>query len=128
MRIAACQLNSQDDRKANLENAYALLERAAAQGADLAVLPEYADYLCRSSGLPEPEAPDGEFGQCFARAAKELTMGVLAGSFHESGPGDGRTYNASLLFDRAGNLATYYRKIHLYDVEIPGRVSYHESS
>jgi predicted amidohydrolase len=127
MRIAACQVNSQDDRKVNLEAAYSLLERAAAQGADLAVLPEYVDYLGRSAGLPQPEPADGEFGQFFADAARRLNMWVLAGSFHEAGPGDGRTYNTSLLFDRAGNLATSYRKIHLYDVEIPGRVSYHES-
>src|SRR5213078_2733120 len=49
-------------------------------------------------------------------------------SYHEAGPGDGRTYNTSLLFDRSGRLATTYRKMHLYDVEIPGRVSYRESS
>jgi predicted amidohydrolase len=127
MRIAACQLNARDDRKANLETARALLEQAAAQGADLAVLPEYVDYLGHASGLGEPEAVDGEFGQFFANAARELGIWVLAGSFHEAGPGDGRTYNTSLLFDRAGRLATSYRKMHLYDVEIPGRVSYHES-
>jgi predicted amidohydrolase len=38
-----------------------------------------------------------------------------------------RTYNTSLVFDRDGELAATYRKIHLYDVEIPGRVSYQES-
>src|SRR5690606_5934213 len=48
------------------------------------------------------------------------------GSFHEVGPGD-RTYNTALVFDRTGTLAATYRKIHLYDVEIPGRASYHES-
>jgi predicted amidohydrolase len=54
-------------------------------------------------------------------------MWVLAGSFHETGPDAGRTYNTSLVFDRGGELAASYRKIHLYDVEIPGRVSYQES-
>jgi predicted amidohydrolase len=128
MRIAACQLNSRDDRTANLKTARALLEQAAAQGADLAVLPEYVDYLGPGRRMPMPEPPDGEFGQFFAAAARELGMLVLAGSYHESGPGDGRTYNTSLLFDRAGELVAKYRKIHLYDVEIPGRVSYHESA
>jgi len=128
MRIAACQLNSRDDRAANLKTARALLEQAAAQGADLAVLPEYVDYLGPGRGMPAPEPPDGEFGQFFAAAAREFEMWVVAGSYHESGPGDGRTYNTSLLFDREGQLVTSYRKIHLYDVEIPGRVSYHEST
>ena len=127
MRIAACQLNSRDDRATNLDTARKLLEQAAAQGADLAVLPEYVDYLGPGREMPAPEPPDGEFGQFFAATAKELNMWVLAGSYHETGPGDGRTYNTSLLFDRAGQLVTTYRKIHLYDVEIPGKVSYNES-
>jgi predicted amidohydrolase len=54
-------------------------------------------------------------------------MWVHAGSFHEIGPDPTHTYNTSLLFDRDGGLAGVYRKIHLYDVEIPGRVSYLES-
>jgi predicted amidohydrolase len=52
---------------------------------------------------------------------------VHAGSFHEAGPDPRHTYNTSLVFDRTGTLRASYRKIHLYDVEIPGRVSYLES-
>ena len=55
-------------------------------------------------------------------------MWVLAGSFHEAGRTRARTYNTSLVFDRDGALVATYRKIHLYDVEIPGRVSYLESA
>lgn len=128
MRIAACQLNSREDRTSNLGTARRLLDQAAAQGADLAVLPEYVDYLGPGREMPKPEPPDGVFGEFFATAARELKMWVLAGSYHEAGPGDGRTYNTSLLFDRTGALVTHYRKIHLYDVEIPGRVSYAESA
>ena len=128
MRVAVCQLNARDDRAANLKVAHSLLTRAAAQGADFAVLPEYVDYLGRSSGLPTPEPIDGEFGSFFAAAARELGMWVLAGSFHEVGPAGGLTYNTSLVLDRSGSLAAVYRKIHLYDVEIPGRVSYKESA
>jgi deaminated glutathione amidase len=127
MRVAVCQLNSRDDRAANLAVARDLLDRAAAAGADLAVLPEYVDYLGRSAGEPKPEAVDGEFATFFAQAARRLGIWVLAGSFHEAGPDPQRTHNTSLVFDRAGELAGVYRKIHLYDVEIPGRVSYQES-
>ena len=127
MRVAVCQLNAREDRAANLAAARELLGRAAAAGADLAVLPEYVDYLGRSAGLPEPEPVDGEFAAFFAGAARELGMWVHAGSFHEAGPDDDHTYNTSLVFDRTGTLTATYRKIHLYDVEIPGRVSYQES-
>ncbi|GIE54579.1 carbon-nitrogen hydrolase family protein [Actinoplanes nipponensis] len=127
MRVAVCQLNARDDRAANLAAARELLGRAAEAGADLAVLPEYVDYLGRAAGLPKPEPADGEFAAFFAAAARELGIWVHAGSFHEAGPDEERTYNTSLVFDRTGALAATYRKIHLYDVEIPGRVSYQES-
>ncbi|MFI5936974.1 carbon-nitrogen hydrolase family protein [Actinoplanes sp. NPDC051494] len=127
MRVAVCQLNARDDRTENLAVARDLLGRAAAAGATLAVLPEYVDYLGPGAGLPKPEPVDGELAAFFAEAARELGIWVHAGSFHETGPDEGRTYNTSLIFDPSGALVETYRKIHLYDVEIPGRVSYQES-
>jgi predicted amidohydrolase len=128
MRVAVCQLNARDDREANLATARDLLERAADAGADLAVLPEYTDYLGPAARLPQPEPVDGGYGRFFAKAARELSMWVHAGSFHETGPDPAHTYNTSVVFDRSGTPAAVYRKIHLYDVAIPGRVSYHESA
>ncbi|KXK59700.1 hydrolase [Micromonospora rosaria] len=128
MRVAVCQLNARDDRAANLAAAASLLTRAADAGADLAVLPEYVDYLGPAAGLPTPEPVDGEVGTFFAEVARRLGIWVVAGSFHETGPDPAHTYNTSLVFDRSGALAASYRKIHLYDVEIPGRVSYLESA
>jgi predicted amidohydrolase len=128
MRVAMCQLNARDDRGENLRVARDLLQRAADAGADLAVLPEYVDYLGRSAGAPKPEPIDGEFAAFFADAARDLGIWVHAGSFHEIGPDAEHTFNTTLVFDRAGALAAHYRKIHLYDVEIPGRVSYKESA
>jgi predicted amidohydrolase len=127
MRVALCQVNSRHDRAANLAAAHDLLDRAAAAGADLAVLPEYVDYLGPADTEPKPESVDGGFAGGFAETASRLRMWVLAGSFHEVGPDAEHTYNTSLLFDRAGELAASYRKIHLFDVEIPDRVSYQES-
>ncbi|WP_326552397.1 carbon-nitrogen hydrolase family protein [Micromonospora sp. NBC_01813] len=127
MRVAVCQLNSRDDQTANLSTARGLLSEAAAGGADLAVLPEYVDYLGTAERLPPPEPVDGTVGRFFADAARELGIWVVVGSFHERGPDPAHTYNTCLVFDRRGELAASYRKIHLYDVEIPGRVSYRES-
>ena len=128
MRVAVCQVNSRSDRAANLTTAVALLHRAADAGAALAVLPEYLDYLGPVDGRPKPEPVDGEFAATFADAARQLGMWVVAGSFQESGPDATRTYNTSLVFDRSGALAATYRKIHLFDIDIPGRVSERESN
>src|ERR1700760_1965256 len=119
MRVAVCQLNSRDDRSHNLAVARDLLERAAAAGADFAVLPEYVDYLGPGKGAPKPEGTDGEFAEVFSAAARELGIWVHAGSFHETGPDDEHTFNTTLVFDPQGTPAATYRKIHLYDVEIP---------
>ncbi|MGE5828407.1 MAG: carbon-nitrogen hydrolase family protein [Micromonosporaceae bacterium] len=127
MRVAVCQLNSRHLRPANLAVARDLLDRAAAAGADLAVLPEYTDYLGPADGEPKPEAVDGEYAAYFAEAAHQLRMWVVAGSFHETGPDEVRTYNTSLVFNRGGELVATYRKIHLFDIDIPNRVSYQES-
>jgi deaminated glutathione amidase len=127
VRLAVCQLNAREDRASNLAVARELLGRAKEAGADLAVLPEFTDYLGPAAGLPAPEPVDGSYAKWFGELAAEHRMWVLAGSFHERGTDDARTFNTSLIFDRTGGLAAAYRKIHLYDVEIPGRVSYHES-
>ena len=127
MRVSVCQLNARADRAENLAVARDLLARAAAAGADLAVLPEYVDYLGPGAGAPKPEPVDGEFATFFSTAARELGIWVHAGSFHEAGPDDEHTFNTSLVFDPAGERVAVYRKMHLYDVEIAGRVSYRES-
>jgi len=123
-----CQVNSRSDRDENLTAAVAMVERAAEAGVDVAVLPEYVDYLGPVSGQPKPEPVDGEFGTLFADTARRLGIWVIAGSFHEIGPEPSRTYNTSLVFGRDGSLAATYRKIHLFDIDIPERVSEQESS
>jgi len=128
MRVAVCQLNAREDRAANLLEARELLVRAAAAGAEFALLPEYTDYLGPHAGEPTPETIDGEFAKFFAETARDLRMWVAPGTFHEATDSADHTYNTSLVFDREGTLRSAYRKIHLYDVEIPGRVSYRESA
>ena len=127
MKVAVCQLNSRDDRAANLSEARRLLRQAADAGADFAVLPELVDYLGRRRGEPAAETVDGEFGQFFSDVARELNLWVLAGSFRERAFDGERAHNTSLLFDRSGVRVAAYRKVHLYDVEISGKVSYAES-
>ncbi|HEX6872496.1 MAG TPA: nitrilase-related carbon-nitrogen hydrolase, partial [Micromonosporaceae bacterium] len=100
MKVAVCQVNSRHDRAANLKVALEQLDRAAGGGADLAVLPEYVDYLGPVDGEPAPEPVTGAFAETFAEAARRLHMWIVAGSFHETGPEPGRTYNTSMVFGR----------------------------
>src|SRR3954469_3253620 len=128
MRVAACQMNSKQDKAANLASALGLLDRAAEAGADLAVLPEYLDYLGTDEGaLAAAEPVPGPFVKGLAARARALGLWVLAGSVQARGP-DGRCRNASLLFDREGWIAARYDKLHLFDIGLAGQPSYRESA
>jgi len=53
---------------------------------------------------------------------------IVGGGTPEQVPGDPRrTYNTALVIDPRGALATRYRKIHLFDVDIPGGAVLRES-
>ena len=129
MRIAVCQLNSRNDRAANLKVARELLERAAAGGADLAVLPEYTDYLGHSADEPPGEDTAGSYAALFADAARDLRMWVHRRVVPRGRTGSGpHLQHVADLSIARGAVAAVYRKIHLFDVEIPGRVAVRESA
>ena len=120
MRVAVCQLNSRDDRAANLRWRVSCWSAPPRPGPSSRCCRNTWTISGRRSGRPKPEATDGEFARFFAEAARELGIWVHAGSFHEAGPDAEHTYNTSLVFDPTGELTATYRKIHLYDVEIAG--------
>ncbi|CAM3838887.1 carbon-nitrogen hydrolase family protein [Kerstersia gyiorum] len=129
MRVAVCQLNSREDKPANIATALDLLDQAAARGVDIAVLPEYTDYMGPNDGaLATAETIPGPTSERIAAKAREHGMWVLLGSMREIDPQGGRCANTSLLFDRNGAIAARYTKLHLYDVDLPGRVTYLESA
>jgi predicted amidohydrolase len=128
MRVAVCQMRSGPDSDENLFLAERLLHEAADGGADLAVLPEYATYLGPWEGVPAraESLPGGSVADRFARVAADRSMWVLGGTLFEAFGGD--VFDAAPLFGRAGELAAKYRKIHLFDAELPGQPPNRESS
>ena len=124
---AAIQMASTGDIQENLQQAGALLEEAAKQGAVLAALPEYLHRLGRRSAECAEEVPGGETFCFLAQKAKELNLWILGGSVMEKNP-DGLPFNTSMLIAPDGTLAAKYRKAHLFDVDIPGGVSVQESA
>jgi predicted amidohydrolase len=127
MRAAAIQLNATADVGRNLETAERLVREAAADGAELAVLPEKWNLLGDSRTLLEgAEALDGPTIQAARSWARELRIHLLAGSFAERVEGEERAFNTSVLIDSAGEVLAVYRKIHMFDVEVGG-VTYRES-
>ncbi len=128
MRAAVCQMRSGDDVPSNLSAAQALLEEAAAGGADIAVLPEFFAYLGSDARVPQvaEPLPGGPASALLSSVAREREMWILGGSVHER-DGD-RIFNTAPLFDRSGELVATYRKIHLFDVDLEGQPPFRESA
>ncbi len=125
MRVAAIQTTATEDRRANLAVAGALVDQAAGAGAELVALPEYFSVAGSPRVLREQaEGLDGPTSAWAAALAERHGIWVLAGTFPEAGgpgPGDGdRIHNTSCLFDPTGARAATYRKVHLFDVAVPG--------
>ena len=126
MRVALCQTNSGEDVAANEAQAFALLEQAAAGGADLACLPEV--WPCPGSApqvRAAAETVPGPRTERLAEVARRHAMWVHGGSVLELD--EERVFNTSVLFDRQGELVARYRKIHLFDAEPPGAQPSRES-
>ena len=132
LRVGAVQMCSSDDLAANLATVRALTARAADDGAKLVILPECFSFLGRREGdkLAIAETLDG--AGPVASALRELAtkhgVWIVGGGTPELVPGDiARTYNTALVVDPRGELVARYRKIHLFDVDIPGGAVLKES-
>jgi predicted amidohydrolase len=135
MFLAACiQLRCNTDVERNLTQTETLVRRAARAGATLVATPENTSLLgpqFHKVDLAEPL--DGPIGQRLAHLAKETGVYLLVGSLNEERRDEGgqvdeaRCYNTSILFDPNGEIVDFYRKIHLFDVDVPGGLCVKES-
>jgi predicted amidohydrolase len=119
MRVAAVQLTAGPNRDENLEQAGRLVREASAFAPDLVALPELFSLLGPAAVMQSgPEALDGPTLRWAGRLARELGVGLLAGSVLEAAAG--RPHNTSVLLDRHGETRAVYRKIHLFDNDVAG--------
>jgi deaminated glutathione amidase len=130
--VAAVQMNSGNDAAANLAAAGRLLQAAVDQGARLAVLPENFSLMARHDAERRAHAePDGAgpVQDFLAATAQRLRLWIVAGSVPIQRAAGERSAQACLVYDAAGKRVARYDKIHLFDVELPGRgESYRESA
>ncbi len=117
---AAIQMNSGVDKKSNIAAATRLVEAAADDGAQLIALPELFNCLGPFQTIvQEAEPVPGPTSQEMSRLASRLGITLCAGSLCEQPQGSDKCYNTSLLFGPDGALLAQYRKMHLFDVDLP---------
>jgi omega-amidase len=123
---ALCQMKVVDDKKKNLIQAVKMIKEAG-KTADLVVLPEmfncpydiekFQEYAEESDNSPSLSE--------VSLAAKKANVYLVAGSVPER---EGKhIYNSSFFFNPQGELIGSYRKIHLFDIDVPGEISFKES-
>ncbi len=126
---AVCQMRSTADGAGNLRQAEELVRAAAARGANFVATPENTNYLGpHAEKVRLAETLDGPTCSLFSALARELSLHLLLGSFNEKSSVKGLCFNSSVFFGPNGVRLAVYRKIHLFDVDVPDGVSFRESA
>jgi deaminated glutathione amidase len=121
-------MTSRADKAANLEAAERFVGRAAAQGAELVVLPEKWNAIggvdvLRAAGEP---VEGGESVAALRDWARRHGVAIVGGSITELREGRPKLSNTCVVVNADGDVTAVYRKIHLFDVDVGGHV-YRES-
>jgi deaminated glutathione amidase len=132
VKVAALQMTSAADVALNLAVAARLLSEARAAGARVAVLPENFSFMgvrdVDKRAIAEPDG-DGPVQSFLSQQARELGLWIVGGTTPIAQQPGGRVAAACLVYGDDGRRAARYDKMHLFDVDIPGKAeSYRESN
>ncbi|CAB4272327.1 unnamed protein product [Prunus armeniaca] len=129
-KIALCQLSVTSDKSQNLDRASRSIRFSVEQGAKLLVLPEMwncpysSDYFAKyAEDFDNRDASPTLSMLSEAACCHGIT--IIGGSLPEWD--HGRLYNTCCIFGPDGKLKAKHRKIHLFDIDIPGEISFKES-
>ena len=128
LTIGMAQLNSGDSPPDNLQAALEAIAELADRGAELIVLPEHADFIGPDSSKEEQARAidNSPYLDTLRTRAADLGCHIHIGSYLERAGMS--IYNCAVVFGPDGELVARYRKLHLFDVEIPGGKKYLESA
>jgi predicted amidohydrolase len=130
-KVAAIQMTSTADVEQNLNAALRLAEQAIDDGARLVVLPECFAYLGPEDGkfaIAESLPKGGPILARCQQLAQAKNTELILGGFYEKTPDPKRVRNACVHIDGSGTVRAVYRKIHLFDVDLPDGTVLRESA
>ncbi|KAF5330629.1 hypothetical protein D9619_005715 [Psilocybe cf. subviscida] len=141
--LSLIQLGQVGANKAdNLRHAREMIVKAAQRAPkrpDIIVLPEcfnspyghthfpvYAETIGYTPGKAyDVGTSASESVQMLSSVAKEVKTWIIGGSIPERD--DGKVYNTCTVYNPEGELVAMHRKVHLFDIDIPGKIKFKES-
>ncbi len=127
IKVGVIQMSVSDDKETNLKKAHSMIKKACRQGAQMVVLPEVFNSPYQTELFPEYAEPyPGPTTRLLSSLAAEHEVLLVGGSIIEK-DGEGKLYNSSFVFDEKGQLLGRHRKVHLFDINIPGKITFRES-
>lgn len=140
MKVGICQVDVGADKPANIVTVKKALSEAASNGADMVVLPEcwnspystacFPEYAEKVPGVgetcTEEESPSYKM---VCDTAKETGKWIVGGSIPERdiSSGSEKLYNTCLVINPEGEIVAKHRKVHLFDIDVPGKITFKES-
>eukprot|EP00741_Cyanophora_paradoxa_P005919 tig00000949_g5737.t1 len=127
-KVAAVQLLITEDKNENIRRACEEIQRCADAGCKLVLLPECWNCPYGNDFFPSyaESIPDGPSTRALAEAAKRSKVFIVGGSIPER-EWDGKLFNTCLVFDPSGEIVAKHRKVHLFDISVPGGITFQES-
>ncbi len=127
IKLALCQMNVVDNKKENLKTARLMIEESVSKNADFIILPEMFNCPYSNNKFIEygEEEQDSQTLSEISKLAKTNNIYILAGSIPEIE--GNKLFNTSYLFDKHGNIIAKHRKMHLFDIDIKGKITFKES-
>uniref|UniRef100_A0A1I7XR52 bis(5'-adenosyl)-triphosphatase n=1 Tax=Heterorhabditis bacteriophora TaxID=37862 RepID=A0A1I7XR52_HETBA len=128
--IAVCQLTSDNDIKGNFETCKEMIERASERKCKMVFFPECFDFIGRDKDEQITLAMDenGDYIERYRALARQHGLWLSLGGMHHKDMTDPlKPWNTHLIIDCEGNTRAEYKKLHLFDLEIPGKVRLLES-
>lgn len=126
-RFALAQFAVGEDKAKNIAHAVSFIERAKADNADFITLPECFNSPYGTSHFAKyaEGIPNGQTSSALSEAAKKNGIYVIGGTIPERE--DDKLFNTCTVWGPDGNLIAKHRKMHLFDIDIKGKITFRES-
>ena len=131
VKIAVVQFSTKGHANENLHEAEQFIQQAANKEVDFIIFPEEFMTLGMTPqeklAMAEPYQT-GRLQKQFSQWAKQYNLWIIGGTLPIQSNDPNKYYSSCIVWDKQGNTATRYDKIHLFDVHVGESETYCESS